>query len=100
MIEEFIKEIEELKKYKKLYEYQKEDKKRMSQIIYNYMLKEYLNKPYEKRVEEHKKEICSNCRYNSDCEFDELEEEILKPISEEQDDSIPGRKCCKEFKWD
>ena len=90
MIERLIKEYKELKNYKKMYENQKEDKKKMAKKIYEYELKEYEQKDYKQRVEEHIKEYCKNCKWyygrDKECKWlkgtpeTRLPEDILKPI--------------------
>lgn len=109
IIEKFIEEYTELKEYKKKYEHQKEDKKRMAEALYNYELKEYENTPYKQRVERHIKENCKDCRYfygeNKECKWLEgtpknrLPKDILKPI-QTKDDYFPGHKICEDFFWD
>lgn len=94
IIEDFIKEYQELKKYKQLYKCQEEDKKKMSEKLYEYELKDYKQKDYKQRVEEHIKEQCKDCKWfygrNEDCEWLEgtpetrLPQDILKPIKSEE----------------
>lgn len=94
IIEKCIKEYQELKKYKQLYECQKEDKKKMAEKLYEYELKEYEQKEYKQRVEEHIKEQCKDCRWyygrNKNCKWLEgtpekrLPQDILKPIKNEE----------------
>ena len=109
LIEKIIKEYKELKKYKSLYESQKQDKKRMSEELYKYKAKEYKEKTYEQRVEEHINEICKDCRYyygqNRECKWlegtpkERLPENILEPIRSDIE-YIPSRKICEDFQWD
>jgi len=97
MLNEFLKEIDELKNYKKLYEYQEVDKSRMSEMLYEYMLEKYNNTTYEQRVEDYKKDTCKDCRYKFYCEI-KLPEDIRKPIPSDKG-WIPGTKGCGEFEW-
>lgn len=90
IIEKCIKEYQELKEYKELYEHQKIDKRKMSEKLYEYELKEYKQTDYKQRVEEHIKEHCENCKWyygkDRECKWLEgtpktrLPEDILKPI--------------------
>lgn len=95
IIEKMIKEYQELKKYKGLYECQKEDKKKMSEKLYEYELKEYKLKEYEQRVEEHINEQCKDCKWyygkDKECKWlegtpkERLPQDILKPIKSKED---------------
>lgn len=100
MLDELLKEIDELKKYKKLYEQQKKDKSRMSEELYELMMYKYNNIPYEERAEDYKKDMCKDCRHNYyDCEIKiKLPEDIRKPIPSDKE-WIPGTRGCGEFKW-
>lgn len=66
MIEELLKELIELQSHKQKYEYAQKDKQTMSDKLYEYMMKEYENIPYEDRCEEHIENICSARRYRFD----------------------------------
>lgn len=96
MLDELLKEINELKEYKKLYEYAIKDKKLMSERLYKYMMKEYESMTKEERIAYYKKECCNCCRYNF-CGYD-FPDDICKPIPSEID-FIPARVICKGFKW-
>lgn len=50
MIDELILEINELKEYKKKYEFALKDKQKMSDLLYELMSEKYDNLPYEERV--------------------------------------------------
>lgn len=100
MLDELIKEINELRDYKQKYEYAEADKKVMSDKLYEYMLKEYENTPYEERCKQHLKHTCSVCRYRIyGCDLqNNLPENIRKPV--ESDKAwIPGVVSCSSFEW-
>ena len=99
MIEELIKEIEELKKYKFLYECQLKDKQRMSDMLFELMTKEYENTPLEVRKEKHIREQCKDCRGEwCDCDHSRLPEDVYKPkVSDKA--WIPAITICKDFEW-
>lgn len=110
MLEEFLKEIEDLKKYKEKYKWSEKDKEKMSKLLFEYMTKEFKQKDYQTRVNEHISEFCRNCRYyygdNEECKWlegtpkDRLPENILEPIKSEKN-FIPGKRICKDFyDWD
>lgn len=96
IISSFIKEIEDLNNFKKLYESQKKDKERMSEEIYDLMMYKFDTLTYEDRVSEYKKEFCRCCRYNW-CNMD-IPSDILKPIKSDKG-WIPARKFCGAFEW-
>ena len=58
MLEQLLEEINELKKYKERYELAERDKERMSEMLYDYMMKEYESMTKEERIEKYKKECC------------------------------------------
>ena len=101
MIEELIKELLELKEYKKKYEYAQEDKQKMSNLLYDYMLNEWKNVSYEEHVKLYEDEWCSCCRYRSACNKTiegKLPKTIRKPVRSDKA-WIPGRKGCEKFEW-
>ena len=98
MLDDLIKEINELKEYKKKYEWALEEKKRMSDLLFEYMTKEYENTSYEKRCADFKADVCKMCRYKFNCDKDDLPIDILKPIPSENA-WIPGKVSCKNFEW-
>lgn len=97
MLDELLKEIDELKSYKSKYESALESKQKMSDLLYDYMMKEWKNMSREDRVDMHIDDICSCCRYRMYCTI-ELPEDILKPIPSDKA-WIPARTCCKKFEW-
>lgn len=109
IIEKIIKEYQDLKKYKQEYEDQKEDKRRMSEALYEYAMKEYKQKSYKQRVKEHIDEQCKNCRYyygqDRECKWlegtpkERLPKDILKPIKNKEE-YFPSKKVCEDFYWD
>jgi len=98
MLDDFLKEIEELKEYKDKYESQKKDKKRMSDELFILMTEKYNNMTYQQRVDEYKKDMCKCCRYEYNCEI-KLPDNILMPIPSDKE-WIPAKISCKEFAWD
>ena len=68
MLDDLIKEIQELQEYKRKYERALKDKQRMSDKLYEYMMDEYNNTPYEEREKYHIKQWCRCCRWKP---FDE-----------------------------
>jgi hypothetical protein len=99
MIDELIKEIEELRTIKTKYEYLQKDKETMSKLLYKYMIKEYNSKSYDERADEFRVTICKDCKLRGCNYTKELPIDILKPI--ESDVSfIPSKISCKKFKWD
>ena len=98
MLDELLKEIENLKTIKAEYKCLQKDKQRMSDLLYEYMIKEFNNKSYEDRVEEYKNTICVNCRYRGCSYAKELPVDILKPI-ESDIDFIPSTTTCRKCEW-
>jgi len=98
-INQFIEGILELVEYKKKYESQKKDKKRMSDVLYDLMLEKYNNTSFShsQRIEEHRRDVCIACRHRDGCEV-ELPGDILKPIPSTEE-WIPPRKTCENFEW-
>ena len=97
MLEQLIKELEELKEYKHKYECAIKDKQRMSDLLYEYMMKEYENTTKEERVLKFKQDTCRCCRYRDYCSI-ELPDDIQKPIASNKA-WIPATKSCGEFDW-
>lgn len=101
MIDELLKDIEDLKEYKYKFECQKKDKEKMSQLIYELMMEKYNNMSFEERVKDYKKRWCSCCKHGtippSQC-FVDLPEDIDKPIPSDKA-WIPTKKSCGNFEW-
>ena len=97
MLEQLKKELEELQKYKKEYEYALKDKQTMSEMLYEYMMKEYENTTYEERVSKFKQDTCECCRFGDGCNL-EIPDDIMKPIPSKKA-WIPATKSCGEFEW-
>jgi len=99
MIEEFIKEFEELKRYKHLYECQEKDKQRMSDKLYELMMEKYDNETYEDRCKRHQDNMCSACRSRDFCEKKyNLPQDILKPTPSDKA-WMPSVVGCEHFEW-
>lgn len=98
MIDNLIKELQELKEYKIKYEFSIKNKQRMSDELYKLMTQIYKSKTREERKNEFVNDTCKCCRYKDDCEV-ELHEDIAKPIKS-NDAWIPSTIGCKEFEWD
>ena len=97
MIDEFINEIKELQEYKKKYLCAVKDKQCMSDLLYEYMTKEYKRMSKQKRIEKYEEECCKCCRYREYCKFD-FPDDIYKPIKSDNA-WIPGRVTCGNFEW-
>lgn len=97
MINELIKELNELLEYKDKYEMATKDKQRMSDELLKYMNKEYENQTYEERCKLYKEETCKCCRYNDYCPY-LLPQDISKPIPSDMG-WIPAKISCGKFEW-
>ncbi|MCJ7965807.1 hypothetical protein MT487_01810 [Lachnospiraceae bacterium NSJ-171] len=97
MIDEFLNEIKKLQEYKKKYLCAVTDKQRMSDLLYEYMTKEYKRMSKQKRIEKYEEECCKYCRYREYCKFD-FPDDIYKPIKNDNA-WIPGRVTCGNFEW-
>ncbi len=95
MLDEIFNEIKELQRYKEKYLYAKKDKQRMSDLLYEYMIKEYDNMSKQERISKYEEECCRHCRYRGYCEFD-FPENIYEPVRSDKA-WIPGRKTCGRF---
>ena len=98
MLEELLKEITELKEYKKKYEYCLIEKQRMSDKLYRLMILEYGNTTPQQNIEEYKKHTCCDCRFQEGCHI-VLPQDIGKPIKNDEG-WIPATKSCESFSWD
>ena len=96
MIDELLKEIEELRSYKKKYEHTCTEKQKMSNMLYEYMMKEYESMTKEERIKKYKEECCSCCR--EDVYYCDFPDDIMKPISSDKA-YIPERLTCGKFVW-
>lgn len=75
------------------------DKQTMSDLLYEYRLKEYESKTYEERCKDHLDCTCSACRYRDGCELkNNFPEDIRKPVPSDKA-WIPGYKTCDDFRW-
>ena len=97
MLNEFINEIKELQKYKEKYLYAEKDKERMSDLLYEYMMREYKRMSKQKRIEKYEEECCKCCRYREYCNFD-FPQNIYQPI-QSNNAWIPGSVGCGKFEW-
>lgn len=97
MLEELLREIGELQRYKTKYEYAVADKQTMSNLLYEYQLKEWENMSREERIAEYEHITCKLCRHSDYCSI-ELPEDIRKPIPSDTG-YIPLRVDCGEFEW-
>ena len=98
MIDELLKEITELKEYKKKYENSLAARQRMSDKLYELMVSDYERISYEQRVTEYKNNTCKDCRFVSGCLI-VLPKDIGMPIKSDKA-YIPATKSCGEFEWD
>ena len=102
MLEDLVKEIQELQEYKEKYECALKDKQRMSDKLYEYMMDEYSRTPYEERSDYHVEHWCRDCRCRPCDEYKcsmELPEDIMIPIPS-NNAYFPPKKLCEEFEWD
>ncbi len=98
MINELIKDMEELLQYKKKYESAIKDKQTMSNLLYEYMLKEYENTPKEERIANFKLKECVACKFCFECDYRSIPDDVGKPIPS-NDGWIPNKKRCEDFQW-
>ena len=101
MLEKIIEELTELIAYKRRYECAQKDKQKMSDILYDYMLKEYEITPYEERCKKFHNDSCKHCRYEDCCLIsfkNEYPDDILMPVKSDRA-WIPPRKGCGKFEW-
>ena len=98
MIEEIIKELQNLLNIKEELENLKIDKKKMADKLLEYELKEFEKTSIADRKEKYFSEWCIHCRYNCN-DKRRLPNDIGKPEKSEFD-FFPGQKCCKDFEWD
>ena len=101
MLEKIIEELSELVEYKRRYESAQKDKQTMSDMLYDYMLKEYEETPYEERCKMFFKHMCKGCRNQDYCLMyfnNELPKDILMPIKSNKA-WVPSTKSCGQFEW-
>lgn len=101
MLEKLIEELAELSEYKRRYESAQKDKQTMSDMLYEYMLKEYEATPYKERCKKFYENSCRHCRKEEYCLMsfkNEFPQDILVPIKSDKA-WIPKRKTCGEFEW-
>lgn len=98
MIDDFIKEIQELKEKCKKLESLKVDKKKMADKLLEYELKEYEQIPIQERKEKYFNKTCIHCRRGC-IGSSGLPDDIGKPIKSEVD-YFPSHKRCEDFMWD
>ena len=97
MLDEFIKDINELIEYKKKYEYILKDKQKMSDALYELYLEKYNNQSFEERRQLFVKDTCGCCKYYFDCDK-HLSKNVLMPIKSDTG-WFPSRVGCDEFQW-
>ncbi len=97
MIDEFINEIKELQEYKEKYSCATTDKQYMSDLLYEYMTKEYERMSKQQRIEKYEEDCCKCCRRRSYCTLD-LPDDIYKPVKSDKA-WVPGRVGCGNFEW-
>lgn len=96
MIDELIKEIQELEEYKEKYFTLIREKQIMSDRLYELMWDKYKSMTLEDRIKEYKDGWCSCCRHDCyDCDYPE---DILMPIKSDKA-CIPDEKTCGNFRW-
>ena len=102
MLEDLVRELQELQEYKKKYECALRDKQRMSDKLYEYMMDEYNNTSYEEREKYHIEQWCRCCRWKpwgeDKCD-NKLPEDIGIPTPS-SNAYFPPKKNCDKFEWD
>lgn len=98
MLEQLIKELEELQQYKNKYESAIKDKQAMSNLLYEYMMKDYESTPKEERIANFKLKECIGCRFCFSCDYRSIPDDVGKPIPS-NDGWIPNKKRCEDFQW-
>lgn len=99
IIENLIEELKSLEEVKKKYEYVEEAKKVMSDMLLDYMKKEYDKSTYSERCAKYNHEICKDCFHRHGCVIkNDLPKNILEPIPS-NNNYIPARRTCGNFKW-
>ena len=102
MLEDLVKELQEMQEYKKKYECALRDKQRMSDKLYEYMMDEYNNTSYEERSNYHIEHWCKHCRWRlfetDKCDM-KLPDDIMIPTPS-INAYFPQKKLCEEFEWD
>lgn len=101
MIDELIKEIKELQEYKNKYLCAQKGKQRMSDLLYEYMTKEYNRMSKQERITKYKEECCSCCRNRDYCKDyfnNDFPKDIYKPVQNDKT-WVPGRVTCGNFEW-
>ena len=100
MLEQLIKDMNELLSYKEKYEHAIKDKQTMSNKLYELMTKEYEKTSYEDRCKQYIEHECSGCRYRIyGCDYQSnLPKDILQPIPSDKA-WIPACKTCGHFEW-
>ena len=99
MLEKIIEDLTELIEYKRRYESAQKDKQTMSDMLYDYMLKEYEATPYEERCKKFHDYSCKHCKNQDYCLMlfkNEYPEDILIPVKSDRA-WIPPRKGCGKF---
>ena len=97
ILDRVLDEINELKEFKKLYEYQQKDKERMSEELYELMMYRYNTIAYEQRSIDFQRDTCRCCRYEDSCDI-EIPKDILEPIRSDKG-WIPALRSCGQFEW-
>lgn len=97
MLEELVKEISELKECKKRCEFIDRDRQYMSNLLYEYMIKEYESMSRQDILNEYKKEYCDYCRRKGWCRVG-FPDDIYKPVPSDIA-WVPGRITCGNFEW-
>jgi hypothetical protein len=99
MLEDFIKDIQELIEYKKKYEDAMVARQRMSDALYELYLEKYNNQTFEERKEKYIKEQCKDCRSSwYGCKHDIIPDNVGMSIRSDRA-WVPARVGCSEFNW-
>lgn len=97
MLNDLLKEIQELQEYKHKYKCALKDKQNMSNLLFELMTEKYNNTSFEERKKYYIKSMCDACRFSDYCNV-ELPKNIGEPIKSDKA-WIPATKTCGDFEW-
>ena len=69
----------------------------MSNLLYEYMIKEYNDMSKQERISKYREECCDYCRYKYCFKFN-FPEDIYKLVQSNMA-WIPGKVTCSKFEW-
>jgi len=98
MLDELLKEIQELQGFKNKYEFSLIDKQKMSDKLYELQTEIYNSKTFEERKKMQIDLNCTCCRGKDYCDKSIIEYDVMMPIPSNCA-WMPSIKCCKKFEW-